>query len=138
MLEHLEFSLLRLYLFLFFNGIYAFLTFWIGAMAIRFPPFALLGLLMLIYTLRFHNLAVLRLSDSGEGAESGPPATITSIVFLILMILISFGYVLGVRWMQQLLIDEFGFPEIAFSVVATAFGLGSYFLSVYFSFRRRL
>ncbi len=113
--NNFAFTLQRAFLFLFFNAAYAFLTFWIAASLFLFFPFAIFGFLLFLFVVFFQKgiCGIISRNElaKGKGHEKIPGLPfVLGIAFLII-------YLIGVYFLQGLVIRQFRVPSALFSIV---------------------
>jgi hypothetical protein len=130
---HFEFSLERIFFFLFFSAAYSFLNFWIGSTLFLFPPFALLGLGGFLFVLFFHRLVMVgigRATPSHRGSRQSK----SPVLLLVPLIATTVLYIFGVRYLQELVISQLFVPAASFTAVSWSLTIVSLLFSWTLSF----
>jgi hypothetical protein len=126
------YSTYRFYLFLFFTAAYTFLTFWIGATLFYALPFAIGGLAFYVFVVLFHKGIVGIVERNEEKFPKKAPVG----MFVGLIIFVSI-YILGVWFMQGLVVKYGGVSSSLFIVVGSVLELISIGISILLSFFRK-
>ncbi len=129
----LNLSLSRMFIFLFFNCIYAFLTFWIGSTLFLFFPFAIVGFFMYLFVLVFHK-AVISITEKFQDSKNIQTKKPVFSIFFVFLILFCLSYLAVVYFLQKNIINNFSVPETVFSAVSWFLTLVSLVISFFFSF----
>ena len=136
---HLNMSLHRAFLFLFFMCAYTFLNFWIATtLFLSIGIFAIFGIVMYVFVSVFH-LALIRIGARDELAPDQKKAFESKYAFFFFafLILVSLAYLAGVYWMQGLVVHYLKVPGEMYNAVGLALGIFSLGLSFMLSFIRR-
>jgi len=113
----LKISPQRIYYFLFFTAVYVFLSFWISVTYFyNLKPFFIGGLIFYIFVLLFHK-AIIEITENKEINKFNKLVKFQINLFFIVLIFFCVIYILGVYWMQWLVINYLSFPTSIFKKV---------------------
>jgi len=126
-------NLQRIYIFLFFNAGYGFLSFWISVTYFyRIRAFFIGGAISYLFVLLFHR-AIIKIMDKNKIDQKLPPNFKVSLFYAGLILFCAL-YILGVYIMQRLMIDYLNFPEGIFKEINWVLNITSLLLSSLLSF----
>ncbi len=128
-------SLQRIYLFLFFTGLYGFLSFWITItyfFNIKF--FVIGGIIFYIFISLFH-IGITRITARNETGKVD--LDFKNNVFFIYVISLCIIYIFGVYLLQWAMINYLNVPTTVFRTVNWILNLFSLFISILFSFTEK-
>jgi len=134
--KNFNFTLQRVYIFIFFQACNLFLTWWISTTLILFFPFAILGLIFYIFTALFH-IATIKIIERKEPLKKEMQTSVRISIFLIILISLCVLYILGVYGIQWLTIKYMHISKQWFSWVSWGLSILSIFISFAISFINR-
>lgn len=118
-----EFSLQRIYYYIFFRAAYAFLTFWIGiTYAFKIKALFIEGIIFYIFAALFHK-AILKLAQrtKKEGFDRySEKDKIISKGFFFALIIFSGAYLLIIYWIQHLTLIYLGVSNNLYKLISSA------------------
>jgi len=128
----LNVSLHRIYKFLFFTNVYAFLSFWISVTYFfNAPPFVIGGVIFYLFVSIFHR-GIIKIAEKNQIKETKNNFKIS--VFFLGLLVFCIIYLAGVYVIQWLAISKLDVPSDVFKVVNGSLNLLSLFISFTLSF----
>ena len=128
----LNLSLHRIYIFLFFTGAYAFLSFWISVTYFfNILPFLIGGIIFYLFVSLFHK-AIIKITEKNQTKEIRNEFKIN--LFLLGLIVFCLIYLAGVYFMQWLVTNYLDVPSNVFKIVNWALNFFFLFISFLLSF----
>ena len=128
----LNLSFHRIYIFLFFTGAYAFLSFWISVTYFfNIIPFLIGGIIFYLFVSLFHK-AIIRITEKNQTKEINKDFKIN--LFFFGLITFCMFYLAGVYFMQWLVINYLDVPSNIFKIVNWSLNILSLSISFLLSF----
>jgi len=134
--KNFNFTLQRVYIFMFFQACNLFLAWWISITLILFFPFAIWGLIFYIFTALFH-IATIKIIERKKPLKKEMQTSARISIFLIILISFCVLYILGVYGIKWLTIKYMHISKQWFSWVSWGLSISSIFISFVISFINR-